>query len=189
MKYKKHLIVLASPSGGGKSTVARHLLKTFPQMKFSISATTRQKRPREIHGKDYYFITKEEFLAKISANELVEYEEIFGNYYGTLKSTIDKAINEDSIMLFDIDVKGAISLKKLYPEESNLIFILPPDLQTLQLRLAKRGTETEEQINNRLSRAKLEIAEKDKFDFVILNEVLETTLSQAESIVKENFNN
>ena len=186
MKYKKHLVVLTSPSGGGKSTVARYLLKTFSDMVFSVSATTRLKRPRELHGKDYYFLSKEDFINKINNNELVEFEEIFGNYYGTLKSSVSKAIEQDKLLLFDVDVKGALSIKKLYPEQSLLIFLMPPDIETLKIRLNKRGTETEEQIQTRLSRAELEMSEKSKFDFVINNSVLDATLNNAEKIIRDN---
>jgi guanylate kinase len=184
MSARKHLLVLSSPSGGGKSTVARHLLNKFPKLKFSVSATTRKQRPKEKNGKDYFFLTKEEFQQKIKNNELVEYEKIFGNFYGTLKSEIDNALKTGYSLIFDIDVKGALSLKKVYPDESLLIFISPPSINVLKERLNKRGTESYEEIALRISRAKMEMELREKFDFDIINEALEDTLKISEKIVK-----
>ena len=184
---KKQLLILSSPSGGGKSTVAHHLLKVFPQFRLSVSATTRDKRPGETHGKDYYFLTKEEFKKAIEKNELIEYEEIFGNYYGTLKSEIEKSISKGELLLFDIDVKGALSLKKLYPDTALLVFLTPPTEKILLERLKNRRTETDEQIRTRFERAKMEIAYSQKFDIVLINDKLEQTFKQAEAIVKKYF--
>jgi guanylate kinase len=181
----KIFIVLSSPSGGGKTTVAHHLMSIYPNAKFSISATTRPPRHNEINGKDYYFLSKEEFLNKINNNELVEYEEIFGNYYGTLKSELDKARTNNNILIFDVDVKGALSIKKLYPDESLLIFIAPPSLEILEQRLRNRNTETDEQIKTRISRAKMELDQVDKFDYVIVNNQLEKTLDTVTEIAKK----
>ena len=180
---KKQLVILASPSGGGKSTVARHLMRTFPQLKFSVSATTRNMRQGEVDGREYHFLTREAFENAIRNDEFVEYEEIFGNLYGTLKSEINSAIRNGEKLIFDIDVKGAISLKKLYPEESLLIFISPPSQKVLEERLRKRKSESEEQILNRLSRAQLEMSLIDKFDFVVINDNLKQALDEAEDIV------
>lgn len=173
MDGKKQLIVLSAPSGAGKTTLARYLLETFPEFKFSISATTRKPRENEINGKDYYFLTKEEFEKLIERNEFVEYEQIFNNYYGTLKSEVEKSINNGEIIVFDIDVKGALSIKKQYPEKSLLIFISPPSIETLKQRLIRRGTETPEQLQERFKRIDLEMAMKDKFDVIIVNDDLE----------------
>ena len=183
----KRFIVLSSPSGGGKTTVAKYLMSKYPQISFSISATTRNKRPGEIDAKDYYFLSKEDFQSKIDNNELIEYEEIFGNYYGTLISELHRAKQEDKILLFDVDVKGALSIKKLYPEESLLIFLSPPSIEVLEQRLRNRKTESEEQLANRLSRAKSEIDQADKFDYLIVNNILEETLSKSENIIKNNI--
>ena len=180
---KKQLVILASPSGGGKSTVARHLMRTFPQLKFSVSATTRNMRQGEVDGREYHFLTREAFENAIRNDEFVEYEEIFGNLYGTLKSEINSAIRNGEKLIFDIDVKGAISLKKLYPEESLLIFISPPSQKVLEERLRKRKSESEEQILNRLSRSQLEMSLIDKFDFVVINDNLKQALDEAEDIV------
>jgi guanylate kinase len=181
----KRLLVLSSPSGGGKTTVAKHLLSTFTNLRFSISATTRSKRPNEIDGKDYFYLSKEEFNEKVKNDELVEYEEIFGNYYGTLKSEISNSINSSFNLIFDVDVKGALSIKRAFPEESLLIFLSPPNKETLAKRLKGRETETENQINTRLQRAEMELSQADKFDFIIINDNLEQTLAKAEAITKE----
>lgn len=185
-KKYKHLIVLAAPSGAGKTTIAHRLLKEFPMMRFSISATTRPKRPKERDSIDYYFMTKDEFQQKIENNELAEYEEIFGNFYGTLRSEIDKAKKQNKLLLFDIDVKGALSLRKAYPEDTLLIFISPPTIEELEKRLRLRNTENQEQIDKRLSRVEMELKLKDKFDYVIINDVLEEAIKKTIEIVKEN---
>lgn len=185
-KKYKHLIVLAAPSGAGKTTIAHRLLKEFPMMRFSISATTRPKRPKEQDSIDYYFMTKDEFQQKIENNELAEYEEIFGNFYGTLRSEIDKGKKQNKLLLFDIDVKGALSLRKAYPEDTLLIFISPPTIEELEKRLRLRNTENQEQIDKRLSRVEMELKLKDKFDYVIINDVLEEAIKKTIEIVKEN---
>ena len=178
----KRLIVLSSPSGGGKTTVSRHLLQNFPLLKFSISATTREKRKGEVHGKDYYYLGINEFKQLIGSKGLVEWEEIYGNYYGTLRSEIDNAIGSEKCLLFDIDVKGALSLKKSYPDDTLLIFVSPPDIKTAEERLRKRATENQEQIDKRVKRMKMEMGYKGKFDIVIVNNILEETLAQAEKV-------
>ncbi|ROL56891.1 guanylate kinase [Bacteroidetes/Chlorobi group bacterium ChocPot_Mid] len=183
MSRKKTLLAISSPSGGGKSTVARYLLNKYDNLKFSVSATTRKPRANEIDGKDYFFLSKEEFLRKISEGDLIEYEEIFGNYYGTLKSEVEKAKSSNHCLLFDIDVKGALSIKRIYPEDSLLIFISPPNLDILKERLIKRGSETEEQLNIRLARAKMEMGLREQFDFDLMNDDLNNTLKQADKIV------
>lgn len=184
---KKQLVVLSSPSGGGKSTVARHFLKSFPQMSFSVSATTRLPRPGEIDGMHYFFLSKDEFEQKIKNNELAEYEEIFGNYYGTLKSEINKCLTAGRVLLFDVDVKGAVSLRNAYPEDCLLIFISPPSLEILEQRLRNRKTESEEQLSRRLARAKLEMEYAHEFEYVIINDKLDQMLIEAEMIVRGNI--
>lgn len=182
---KKKLIVLSSPSGGGKSTVARFLLRTFPQLQFSISATTRPKRPRETHGREYYFMDIPEFFRKLQNNEMIESEEIFGQYYGTLKSEIDKAINQGKTLVFDVDVKGALSLKLAYPRESVLIFLKPANFDAIEQRLRRRHTESEEQIQIRLKRMEMEIGKSTEFDHVIINDVLADTFDEVKGIVEK----
>ena len=189
MLRRKHLIVLSSPSGGGKSTVSRYLLDKFDNLKFSVSATTRKMRPNEIEGVDYYFFSKAKFEEKIDNDELVEYEQIFGNYYGTLRSEIDTALLENKCLLFDIDVKGALSIKKAYPHDSVLIFLSPPSIEELEKRLRHRGTETNKEISNRLKRAELEMSFREEFDFDIINISLNDTLNSVHKIVERNCPN
>jgi guanylate kinase len=184
---EKKLLVLSAPSGGGKTTVARKIRKLYPQFEFSVSATTRNMRPKEMHARDYYFYTRREFEDKIADGGFIEHEEIFGNYYGTLKSEIDSKIGAGKYLIFDVDVKGALSLKKAYPEESVLIFLMPPDKATLQQRLKNRQTEQKSEIETRLARAEMEISQKDSFDHIIMNVILDDTFRKVEEIVKENF--
>ncbi len=184
MDKKKQLIVLSAPSGAGKTTLARYLLNVFPEFKFSVSATTRNPRPNEINGKDYYFFSEDKFLQLIEKNELIEYEQIYGNYYGTLKSEVERRLKNGEIVLFDIDVKGALSIKKLYPQESLLIFISPPSFEILKQRLISRGTESEEELAKRLQRIELEMSMKDKFDFIIINDDLEKAKKELVELIK-----
>lgn len=182
---KKSLIVLSSPSGGGKTTLAKHLIALYPEIKFSTSATTRKKREGEINGKDYFFLSKDEFNEKIDRDELIEYEEIFGNYYGTLRNVTENAINQDELLIFDIDVLGALSIKEAFPNDSLLIFISPPSFEILEERLRNRKTETEDQIKIRLSRAEMEMSHKDEFDHILINQDLETSKKKIEEIAKQ----
>lgn len=188
MSNLKSLIVISSPSGGGKSTLAKHLMGLYPKIKFSVSATTRRKRENEVEGKDYFFLDKDDFINKIQSNELVEYEEIFGNYYGTLKEEVDSKLKSGNTILFDVDVKGALSLKKEYPDDTFLIFITPPSMEILEGRLRKRSTESENEIKNRLLRASEEYKYKDYFDCTIVNDDLQTAFNEIEEIAKKFLN-
>ncbi len=152
-------------------------------MKFSISATTRPRREKETHAKDYYFLSKGEFQTALRANELAEYEEIFGNFYGTLKSEINAALSEGKLLVFDIDVKGALSLQRAYPDDSLLIFVAPPSMEILQQRLTERNTESAEQLRLRLARAEMELQEQGKFDEIIVNDTLEHSFQAARELV------
>ena len=181
----KNLLVLSSPSGGGKTTLANHLMQVFPKLKFSVSCTTRAKRPGELDGLHYYFITVDEFKTKIENGEFTEYEEIFGNFYGTLKVEIQRHIDDGNNVLFDVDVKGAISLKNAYPDSSYLVFITPPNIEILNERLKNRGTETEEQRLKRLARAETELKFKDQFDYVLINDDLETAIHEIEKVTQK----
>jgi guanylate kinase len=181
----KQLIVISAPSGAGKTTVARYLLQRFPQLRFSVSATTRPKRPGEVDGRDYFFWSREQFEQAIARGELVEYEEIFGHLYGTLRSQVEQALGAGEFLLFDIDVKGALALRRAYPEQTFLIYVAPPSIEELERRLRQRGTESEEQIRRRLERAAMELQFQDHFDVVIRNEQLEQTLARAEQIVAQ----
>jgi guanylate kinase len=183
----KRIIVISAPSGGGKSVVANYILENFPNICFSISSTTRNKREGEEDNIHYYFLSKEKFIEKMNNGEFVEYEEIYGNYYGTLKSEIEKTFAENRVMLFDIDVKGAYSIRNQYPQESLLIFLKPPSIEVLEQRLRNRKTESEEQIKTRLSRAKSEIEMNADFDYIVENNDLQETLSKVHQIIKENI--
>ncbi len=180
------LYVIAAPSGAGKTTIVREILERNPDFVFSVSATTRQKRDNETDGKDYFFFTKEEFKNKIENNDLVEYESIFnGNYYGTLRSFIEDNLLQKKNVIFDIDVNGALNIKKLYGKKAVLIFILPPDSRTLKERLKKRATESPDQINERIKRVDLEIGKKNDFDYIVVNENLEKAVSEVQNIINK----
>jgi guanylate kinase len=180
---KRRLVILSSPSGGGKSTVAKHILSNNPDFRFAISVTTRHKRPREADGVDYYFTDIPHFEEMISNSELVEYEKIYENYYGTPVSEIEKAFRSDMCLLFDIDVKGAISIREAYPADTLLIFLAPPSVEELEKRLRLRSTETEEQIVRRMERVKMELAQKERFDYVVVNKDLEETFKSIDDII------
>jgi guanylate kinase len=181
----KHLIVLSAPSGAGKTTVARHLLSTFPFLSFSVSATTRPMRPGEVNGRDYVFLSRDEFRRRIETDDLIEYEEIFGNYYGTLRSVVEESISRGQFVVFDVDVKGALSLQRAFPAEALLILVAPPDMQTLETRLRSRQTESDEQITMRLARAEMEMGHRDDFDVVLVNRDLPQTLDRAVTVVRQ----
>lgn len=173
---KGKLIVVSAPSGSGKTTIAKKILERFPFMKFSVSATTRPKRNGEIDGKDYFFLSREEFEKKIQNGELLEWEEIYGNYYGTLKSVVENALKNGDVLVFDVDVNGALSIKKKFPDDSILIFIKPPNIETLKERLKRRKTESEEQIKKRLERVPMELEKAKYFDYIFVNDNLEDTI-------------
>ncbi len=181
----KKLIVLSSPSGGGKTTVTKYIMSLYPDIMFSVSATTREQRFDETDGKDYVFLDRKEFVERLDQGDLIEYEVIYGNYYGTMKSEVAKALEDDHKMIFDIDVKGALSIRKHFPNDSILIFIAPPSLDVLEKRLLNRSSESSEQIYNRLTRAKMEITYQDKFDYVIMNDKLHDTLESVKTLMEK----
>ena len=187
MNHERRYIILAAPSGSGKTTVAKYILQTFPQIQFSISSTTRSIRQNEVEGKDYYFLTKEQFLEKIEKQQVVEYEEIYGNYYGTMKEELERLEKNNIIILFDIDVLGAVNLSKIFSTSAILLYIAPPSLEVLEQRLRTRSTETEEQILHSLSRAKMELTYQNHFDYVVVNDTLEQTLSKVKEIIEKEF--
>lgn len=168
--YAGKVIVITAPSGAGKSTIVRKLLLQQPNFGFSISCTTRPKRENEVDGRDYYFISAEEFKRKIANNEFVEYEEVYaGTFYGTLKSEVERLWKERKAVLFDIDVKGAVSIKKIYGENALTLFIKPPSFEVLKNRLTNRNTESAATLKKRLQHAKEELDYETKFDKVVLN--------------------
>lgn len=178
------LFVISAPSGTGKTTVVRSVLQHFPDMVFSISATSRPKRPGEKDGVDYHFLTPQRFEEAIKNEELVEWENIYGNYYGTLRKHIDEALAQKKHMLFDIDVNGALSIRKLFPNDSVLIFLRPPSLEELKKRLKKRGTDSDDVIRTRLERARMEMELAESFDYVVTNDDLEATLKTVHHIIE-----
>lgn len=182
------LIVVSAPSGAGKTTIVRTLMAKYPSMLFSVSATTRPLRGAEVNGKDYFFLTKEEFDRRIKAGELVEWEEIYGNYYGTLKSEVDRALHNGKIMMFDIDVKGGLSIKKHYPDDTVLIFIKPPSVEALHRRLLDRKTEDEATVARRMTRVPMELEKGNEFQYQVVNEDLKTALAAVEAILTAHTN-
>lgn len=187
---KNKIVIIAAPSGSGKTSVVRHLLKVFPdQLAFSISAATRSPRNYEKNGVDYYFISVEEFESKIEENEFVEWEMVYeGKYYGTLKSELQRIWNEDKAPLLDVDVKGGIHVQQQFPTTSLSLFIEPPSIEELRKRLEARGTETPESLEARIHKASYELSFKHQFDVVILNDKLELACKEAEKIVREFLN-
>lgn len=181
---KGKLIIFTAPSGAGKTTIVRHLLGTFDSLAFSVSATSRPRREHERDGEDYYFLSPPEFRKRIDAGEFVEWEQVYPNqFYGTLKSEIDRLWAAGKHIIFDIDVKGATNIKNAYPEGSLAVFVKPPSPEILFERLRNRGTETPASYRKRVKRATLELTYEDKFDEVLLNDELDDALRNAEGIV------
>jgi guanylate kinase len=175
-------IIFSAPSGSGKTTIVKHLLEQNPDLGFSISASTRDKRGRtEAHGKDYYFLTPEEFKKKIDNNDFIEWEEVYeGNFYGTLKSEIERIWKQGKNVIFDVDVKGGLNLKKYFGKKALAIFVKVPSIGALQERLHDRGTETPESLSRRLFKANFEMSFQDQFDKVLVNENLSRSLQEAQ---------
>lgn len=183
MKQGK-LIIFSAPSGAGKTTIVKHLLTKFPSLSFSISATTRESRGDEVNGKDYYFISKEDFLHKIAHQEFVEFEEVYtGTFYGTLRSEIQRIWDNNQHVIFDIDVEGGLRLKRKYEDDALAIFVQPPSLEILKERLTGRGTDSPEKLQERFVKAEKELAYADKFDVILKNHDLETACLEAEKLV------
>lgn len=186
MKKKVKLVIVAAPSGAGKTTIVRHLLDRFSNLSFSISATTRARRVHETNGLDYHFIAVDEFKKRVANDEFLEWEEVYsGSFYGTLKSEIErmKALGKD--IIFDVDVKGALNIKKNYPHGSLALFIKPPSLRVLANRLRTRGTESPETLAKRLEKADFELTFEPHFDKTIINDSLPEALLEAEKLVRD----
>lgn len=179
------IIIITAPSGAGKTSITRQLLKTYPeQLAFSISATTRAARGSERHGVDYYFISQEEFTDKIQHEQFIEWEMVYeGKYYGTLKSELQRIWGEGRIPLLDIDVKGAIHVQQQFPEATMSLFIEPPSIDELKRRLAGRGTDTEDSVQARINKAAYELSFKHSFHHVIVNSNLELAVAEAKTLV------
>lgn len=183
------LIIFSAPSGAGKTTIVKHLLKKFPNLSFSISATTRESRGAEVHENDYYFITKEDFLHRVARQEFVEFEEVYsGTFYGTLRSEIERIWNEGKHVIFDIDVEGGLRLKRKYEDDALAIFVQPPSLEVLKERLSGRGTDSIEKLQERFVKAEKELQYADKFDVILKNYDLETACKEAEQLVSDFLN-
>lgn len=190
MAKENKILIITAPSGAGKTSITKHLMKRFPQLAFSISATTREPRSHEKYGVDYYFISVEDFQNKIQQNEFVEWEMVYeGKYYGTLKSELQRIWSNQQIPVLDIDVKGAIHVQGLLPDHSLSVFIEPPSVIELKQRLLKRGTETEESLQDRIKKASYELSFKNSFNKVIINDDLSKACNEAEEIVEAFLNN
>lgn len=181
---KGKAVIFSAPSGSGKTTIVKHLLDTNPELCFSISACTRDRRGRnEENGNDYYFMTPEEFKDKIDKEEFIEWEEVYpGNFYGTLKSEIERIWAEGKHVIFDVDVKGGLSLKTYFKERALAVFVKVPNLGILKERLTERGTESEGSLSQRMFKAKFEMGFEEKFDVTLINEKLEESLKKAEEM-------
>ncbi|MGO3706418.1 MAG: guanylate kinase [Mesonia hippocampi] len=186
MKQGK-LLVFSAPSGSGKTTIVRHLLKQADlNLAFSISATSREARENEIDGKDYYFFPLEKFKKFIKEDKFLEWEEVYrDNFYGTLKSEVERLWAEGKNVVFDIDVVGGLDIKRIYPERTLAVFVEPPSIEELKIRLKKRKTETEERINMRVAKASIEMATAPQFDHIIINNNLDTALNEAYQLAKD----
>jgi len=188
MEKAKKMMVFTAPSGSGKTTIVRHMLKLFNQLEFSISATTRGIRAHETDGKDYYFLTTEAFKLKIEQGQFVEWEEVYpGRFYGTLKSEVERIWQQGKYVLFDVDVLGATSIKKMYGEKCLAVFVKPPSAEVLVERLKARKTETQETLEIRKARFLIELEFESNFDVVVINDKLEDALAEAEAIVRNFF--
>ena len=189
-EFKGKLIVFSAPSGSGKTTIVRHLLNQEQfQLEFSISATSREARGKEKDGEDYYFISAKEFKNKIKLDEFLEWEEVYiDNFYGTLKTEVERIWAKGKHVIFDIDVAGGLRIKKKFPERTLAVFVKPPDINELIIRLKQRGEESSEKIAMRVAKAPTEMATAPQFDTIILNDDLTTALNDAENLVKDFLN-
>ena len=189
-EFNGKLIVFSAPSGSGKTTIVRHLLNQEQfQLEFSISATSREARGKEKDGEDYYFISAKEFKNKIKLDEFLEWEEVYiDNFYGTLKTEVERIWAKGKNVIFDIDVAGGLRIKKKFPERTLAVFVKPPDINELIIRLKQRGEESPEKIAMRVAKAPTEMATAPQFDTIILNDDLTTALNDAENLVKDFLN-
>ena len=184
-KHRGKIFAFSAPSGAGKTTILKQVLKDYPEIVFSVSATTRKKRSDEVNGREYFFISEDEFKKRIENGEFIEWEKFYDYYYGTLKSFVNQNLEDGKSVFLELDVNGALNIKKLYPD-SVLIFIAPPSFDELIMRLKKRNTETEEDLKKRIKRAKMELSLKNKFDYFVVNNYLDKAVSEVKKIVENN---
>jgi guanylate kinase len=186
MSREGKLIIFSAPSGAGKTTIVQHLLTKFPELEFSVSATTREPRGNEENDKAYHFITKEEFLHLIAKKQFVEFEEVYsGTFYGTLRTEIERIWSKGKTVIFDIDVEGGLHLKRKYDGMALAIFVQPPSLDVLKERLIGRGTDSPEKLKERYAKAEKELNYASKFDIILKNYDLQTACKEAEQLVKQ----
>lgn len=184
------VIIFSAPSGSGKTTLVKHCLEKFPELEFSISATTRSPRGAEQHGKDYYFITPDEFRKKIANQDFIEYEEVYSDkFYGTLKSELERIWKNQKIVIFDVDVIGGINLKNIFKDQAMSIFIAPPSIEELEKRLILRNTDSMDTIKIRINKAQEELQYQNQFDQVIINDDLQTAKNQIETLIQHFIQN
>lgn len=185
-EHNGKLVIFSAPSGAGKSTLVNYLLPQFPELCFSISATSRSPRGQEEYGKDYYFLSSEEFKARVAGDELLEWEEVYaGTYYGTLRSEVERIWAQGKVVVFDIDVVGALNLKKQFGDRALALFVQAPSVEILEQRLRGRGTDSEEKIQQRVAKATIEMARAPEFDKVVVNDDLDTAKAEALAILKD----
>ncbi len=184
VKREDLLVLFCGPSGSGKTSIVHSLLNAFPQLSFSVSATTRKRRNNEVHGRDYYFISVTEFKAKIKQNEFLEWEEVYpGGFYGTMKSEVKRISTIGKVAIFDVDVEGGLNIKKQFGKNLLDVFVMPPGIEELKKRLVARATETDETLMARVLRAEKELDYASRFSHVIVNHKLEEATEKARNLV------
>ncbi|MBR2367367.1 MAG: guanylate kinase [Alistipes sp.] len=180
------LVIFSAPSGSGKTTIVRELLKYFPNLEFSISATSRAPRGKEQHGVDYYFLSQQEFAERVERNEFVEWEEVYqGTCYGTLRSEMERIWSKGNVIIFDVDVMGGINLKRLFGDDACSVFIMPPSIEELERRLRGRGTDSEEVIEKRIGKAEFELSKSSAFDYTVINDDLQVAIKHTAAIIEQ----
>ncbi len=180
------VIIFSAPSGSGKSTIVSHILKLHPEMEFSVSATSRAPRGQERNGIEYHFFTTDEFRKMIAEDKFVEYEEVYaGSFYGTLKSEVQRIWDKGHVIIFDVDVKGGVNLKKYFGDKALSVFIQAPSVEELRKRLVARGTDSAEAIAKRVAKASEEMTYADKFDYILVNDDLQKAYAEAEKVVDD----
>lgn len=180
------VIIFSAPSGSGKSTIVSHILKLHPEMEFSVSATSRAPRGQERNGIEYHFFTANEFRKMIAEGKFVEYEEVYaGSFYGTLKSEVQRIWDKGHVIIFDVDVKGGVNLKKYFGDKALSVFIQAPSVEELRKRLVARGTDSAEAIAKRVAKASEEMTYADKFDYILVNDDLQKAYAEAEKVVDD----